>query len=389
MDDMTDKCVCTENLSGPATVAGCDCGCDGDVASGKPKGRSLFGKGVSCIVCALVFVPCVIFALLLMYGMALGVWAVWDSFGGHRYEFELKISDSAPDFNQHVVVFVNVDTHHTHWYPYGYSLYRDSMRDNGMNSLILIDRMASEADVFFGGSGTSTYFKPFGSVGFFGELPQKELSSQLDLVRAVQELQPVKDALAAIDANAVFQFRNSSGEKDDFEMLRRICDWSGIGPYWDLWGGWIGREIREGKNEAKCAAKEALTACAIKSVFPNLQMPKIVEKFPVEEEIVMMHGRAPFPVHVKVPTQRTFDFYFAEGGSFASLSIKLAYDRFNRNTLEEKVKKHEAIFRQVFSELKTASGKTIIRGQSYYDAASGTGIIRNLVRVKDERGRGR
>lgn len=167
MDDMTDKCVCTENLSGPATVAGCDCGCDGDVASGKPKGRSLFGKGVSCIVCVLVFVPCVIFALLLMY------------------------------------------------------------------------------------------------------------------------------------------------------------------------------------------------------------------------------GRAPFPVHVKVPTQRTFDFYFAEGGSFASLSIKLAYDRFNRNTLEEKVKKHEAIFRQVFSELKTASGKTIIRGQSYYDAASGTGIIRNLVRVKDERGRGR
>ena len=89
--------------------------------------------------------------------------------------------------------------------PCGYILYHDAMRESGINSLILTDKLLCYyASEFFGEWRSVSGGSSEGDAGWFGRLPSVEFPGQSELVRVAEGMQPVRDALSAIDTNAVF-----------------------------------------------------------------------------------------------------------------------------------------------------------------------------------------
>lgn len=283
------------------------------------------------------------------------------------FGFELEIFGRVPDLNQHAVVYAKI-RHSPE--PCGYILYHDAMRESGINSLILTDKLLCYyASEFFGEWRSVSGESSDGDVGWFGRLPSVEFPGQSELVRVAEGMQPVRDALAAIDTNAVFLCRDSLGKMTERTVYDYVHWSTGIGIPWE-----------SDRRRDVLETKEALTACAIGMAFPDVKMPKIEELRPVEDRIWMMHGRAPVPVRVNVEAERIFDFYSANGELYARLRVKPAYSRLSYGELDWNLKKYQAIFRLVFSELKSCGERRTLRGRSYYDTVTQTGVIRNLKR---------
>lgn len=294
------------------------------------------------------------------------------------YEFELCIYDRVPDFDQYAIIGAKVQD----WYrmPYGYALYRSAMRENGIGSCVLTDRMACHVGLFFGGGGVSSDgIGPWeGESGFFGELPKIDFPGHSNVVAVIQHTKPCLNAIMAIETNAILQCRRPyRDEPQGFNVMDEICCWSGIGawPVGPLGNHYYGMTMDEVTKEAK----EAITACAIKAAFPGIRMPRINEMDPVEETRVIIHGRAPIPVRAKLVTERRFNFLSEDGRLFASLRIKVSYNRHGWN-LNGFMEIYKELFRQVFAELKKPSGKILVRGKVHYDNDNGVGVVHDIER---------
>ena len=284
------------------------------------------------------------------------------------YEFELCIYDRVPDLDQYAIIEAKVQD----WYcmPYGYALYRSAMRENGIGSYVLTDRMACHVGSFFGGGRVSPDgIGPWeGDSGFFGELPKIDFPGHSNVVAVIQHTKPCLNAKMAIETNAILQCRRPYRDvPQGFNVMDEICCWSGIGawPVGPLGNHYCGMTTDEVAKEAK----EAITACAIKAAFPGIRMPRIDEMVPDEETRVIIHGRAPLPVRAKLVSQRKFDFFADDGHLYASLRIKPAYD-FHGCPVNGFKKIYTEIFRQVFAELKNPSRMMLIRGKVNYDNVS-------------------
>ena len=290
------------------------------------------------------------------------------------YEFELCIYDRVPDLDRYAIIEAKVQ----HWYhmPYGYALYRSALRENGIGSLVLTDRMASHVGSFFGGGRVSRDgIGPWeGDTGFFGELPKIDFPGHSNVVAVIQRTKPWLNAKMAIETNAILQCRRPYRDvPQSFNVMDEICCWSGIGvwPAGPLGNNYYGMAMDVVAKEAT----EAITACAIKAAFPGIRMPRIDEMEPVEETRVIIHGRAPIPVRAKLVTQRRFNFLSEDGRLLASLRIKVSYDRYGRD-VNGFMEIYRELFRQVFAELKKPGGKMLVRGKACY--VNGTGVIRDL-----------
>jgi hypothetical protein len=297
-----------------------------------------------------------------------------------NYKFELKISGRVPDLDRYAIIEGKVRDCYDP-VPYGYALYYDAMRENGIGSFFLTDRMASHVISFFGGGRVSPDgIGPWdGDSGFFGELPKLEFPGHSNVVEAIQGTAPCLNALMAIETNAVLQCRWPYRDApESFNVMDRICCWSGIG----MWlSGPLGNNYYGmTRDMVTKEAKESITACAIKAAFPNMRTPRIDEERPLEDEFIVMHGRAPLPCRLKMAAQRTFNFHDEDGRLFASLRIKTAPDRLRRLPIDAYEKIYKAIFRQVFAELKPTSGTGVIRGKACY--VNDTGVVRDLERTR-------
>lgn len=292
------------------------------------------------------------------------------------YEFELCIYDRVPDLDQYAIIEAKVQD----WngLPYGYALYRSAMRENGIGSYVLTHRMACHVGSFFGGGRVSPDgIGPWeGDSGFFGELPKIDFPGHSNVVAVIQHTKPCLNAKMAIETNATLQCRRPYMDVPQvFNVMDEICCWSGIGA-WPV--GPLGNHYYDmTMDEVAKEAKEAITACAIKAAFPGIRIPRIYEMDPVEEKRVIIHGRAPIPVRAKLVTERRFNFLSEDGRLFASLRIKVSYDRYGRN-VNGFMEIYRALFQQVFAELKNPRGKILVRGKVYYD--NGVGVVHDIER---------
>lgn len=294
------------------------------------------------------------------------------------YEFELCIYDRVPDIDQYAIIEAKVQD----WYPmpYGYALYRSAMRENGIGSYVLTDRMACHVGLFFGGGRVSSDgIGPWeGDSGFFGELPKIDFPGHSNVVAVIQHTKPCLNAIMAIETNAILQCRRPYMDAPQgFNVMDEICCWSGIGawPVGPLGNHYYGMTMDMVAKEAK----EAITACAIKAAFPGIRMPRIDEMVPDEETRVIIHGRAPIPVRAKLVTQRSFNFLSEDGRLFASLRIKVSYDRYGRN-VNGFMEIYRGLFQQVFAELKNSSSKMSVRGKVHYDNDNGVAVVHDIER---------
>ena len=134
------------------------------------------------------------------------------------------------------------------------------------------------------------------------------------------------------------------------------------------------------EENAKQCAKEAITACAIKTAFPNLRTPRIDEDAPIMGKRWFWHGRAPILCHLDVVATRKFNFYDENGILFASLRINVEYNNPSGWDLKGHDEVYKAIFKEVFKELKSSKGGCIVRGKAHYDDVVGIGVIPGLKR---------
>lgn len=298
-------------------------------------------------------------------------------YGDRRYEFELRILSRAPDLNQYAVIRSQVQDSPLYHMPYGYFLYRDALRENGVKSYILTDKLCSQAGTFFGDAlGCPIVYVPCGGgKSFFGELPKLAFPGHSNVVEVIQDTTSCSNALKAIDDNMTLQFHwLNSDELQSFDLLEQVGEWSGIGASkWDHFG--------RGKTSvdlAKTEAREAMTACAILAAFPDLRTARIDETVPIVEKRVFWRGRAPAFSRVEIVAQRGFDFYDENGHLYASLSISVDYDSPYGWQLEGYEKIYKAIFSEVFRQLKMSSGKCVVHGKALYDGDKGLGIVCDL-----------
>ena len=295
------------------------------------------------------------------------------------YEFEFCIYGRVPDLDRYAVIEAKVQN----WYrmPYGYALYRSAMRESGIGSFVLTDRMACQEGSFFGGGHvTPNGIAPWdGDSGFFGELPKIDFPGHSNVVAVIQNTKSCQNAIMAIETNAILQcrwpFRDAP---QSFNVMDEICCWSGIGVWPD--GPYGNHYHGTTRDMAKMEAKEAITACAIKAAFPKIRMPRIDELTPDEEKRVIIHGRAPLPVRAKLVAQRKFDFFAEDGHLYASLRIKPAYD-FHGCPVNGFKKIYTEIFRQVFAELKNPSRMMLIRGKVNYDNVNDVVMVHYVERT--------
>jgi hypothetical protein len=307
------------------------------------------------------------------------------------YEFELRMFYKAPDLNQYSVIYSRTQDGCLYHMPYGYSLYHEAMRENGIGALILTDTLLRHAGAFFGGvRATPTRIPWDGGASFFGSFPAMEFSGHSNVVATIQNSMACSNALQAIETNAVLKFRWSDGHMFEehnpsyLDLVDDIGEMSGIGSVGDGFYGWRGITSEE---DAKKCAKEAITAYAIKTVFPGLRAPRINEETPIMGKRWFWHGRAPALCHEDVVVTRTFTFYDENDCLFAFLRINVEYNSPSRFAWQLKGHReiYKAIFSEVFKELKLEQGGTVISGRSYYDAPNGVGVIRNLRRERERR----
>lgn len=283
-----------------------------------------------------------------------------------RYTFELWVDGPIPDLNQYAIIEVKDQDGYP--MPYGYALYHDAMRTNGIDALLLLDKLSYNANILFGGR----YARPdrienwHRTPGFFGEFPKLEFPGHSNVVCAIQRTQACSNAIAAIEAGVSFQHRWAWADNPSCVNLKDwVCYWSGI----DCCHGYVTKdaEIED--------AKEAITACSIRAAFPDIHVPRIVEMRPVEEEFIILHGRVPLPVRAKLVTHRVFRFHGEDGQLFAELRIKIANDKCRGQNVPGYRKIYNAIFCRAFKELKLTKGRRVIRGSVCYDQENDEAVV--------------
>lgn len=320
---------------------------------------------------------CCCFLVILI--AALQIWPLCKS---RDYEFEFRIFDRAPDLNQYPVICVRDYEWPIHKMPYGYSLYYDAMRENGIGAFILTDELLGEAGIFFEGARRISIRTPWeGGAGYFGRLPAMEFSSHSNVVVAIQNSVACSNAFQSIEMNSLLKFlcggpRLGSVKSYSMEVVDYIGELAGVGRVkWAL----NGRGVTTEENAKKCA-KEAITACAIKTAFPSLRTPRIDEEAPIMEKRWFWHGRAPILCRCDVVATRTFKFYDEYGRQFASLRIIVEYDNPSGWNLKGYDEIYKAIFREAFKELKASKEGCIVSGKSHYDDVGGVGVVSGLRR---------
>ncbi len=317
---------------------------------------------------------CCILACMLAY---LLVGMIWSCCRDRRYEFELKILSRAPDLNQYAVIRSQVQDRHDYHMPYGYFLYHDALRENGVESLILTDQMCSQAGTFFGDALDCpvAYVPCGGGKSFFGELPKLAFPGHSNVVEVIQDTTSCSNALKAIDDNITLQFHwRNSDELQSFDLLEHVGEWSGIGATkWDYFG-----RGETSVDLAKAEAKEAITACAILAAFPDLRTARIDETVPIVEKRVFWARRVPVFSRVEIVAKRGFDFYDENGSLYASLLIGVDYDSPFGWQLEGYEKIYKAIFSEVFRQLRMSSGRCVVRGKALYDGVKRIGLVCDL-----------
>ena len=330
-------------------------------------------KGIGCGWCCL---PVILI-------IAFHVWLLCK----HRdYEFELRIFDKAPDLNQYSVVYSQKKpiglVEPFYLAPYGYGLYHDAMRENGIGALILTDELLRKAGTFFEGASARPGRIPWeGGASYFGRLPVMEFSGLSNVVFSIQNTMACSNALQSIETNAVLKYRWGLSGLDSnapysFNVVDYIGECAGVGTVrYDS----SGRGVTTEENAKQCA-KEAITACAIKTAFPNLRTLRIDEGYPIIGKRWHWHGRAPILCHDDMVASRKFNFYDEKDRLFASLRIDIEYDYPFGCLLKGHDKIYKAIFKEVFKELKSSKGGCIFRGKSHYDDAGGVGVISGLKR---------
>ena len=315
--------------------------------------------------------------------VAIHVWSICK----HRdYEFELRIFNTAPDFNQYSVVYSQKRpggfVPSFYLAPYGYGLYHEAMRENGIDALILTDGLMRTASMFFEGGPAEPIRIPWeGGVSYFGRLPAMGFSGLSNVVASIQNTMACSNALQAIEKNAILKYRLGVPRLDSdapysFEIVDYIGECAGIGT---LKYDSSGRGVTSEENAKQCA-KEAITACAIKTAFPGLRTPRIDEEYPVMGKRWHWHGRVPILCHLDVVATRKFNFYDENGILFASLRINVEYNNPSGWDLKGHDEIYKAIFKEVFKELKSSKGRCIVRGKSHYDDVGGVGVISGLKR---------
>lgn len=329
-------------------------------------------KKIGCGCCC---VPVVLIA-------ALQIWPLCKS---RDYEFELRIFDKVPDLNQHSVICTGTyswDRRGVHPMPYGYGLYHDAMRENGIGALILTDELLRNAGTFFKGALAGPIRIPWeGEASFFGRLPTIEFAGHSNVVAVIQNTMSCSNALQAIETNAVLKFRwngrrTDSDAPESFEVVDYIGECAGIGTVrYDA----SGRGVTTEENAKECA-KEAITACAIKTAFPRLRTPRIDEEAPMVGKRWFWHGRAPILCRLDVVVARTFRFYDEKDNLFASLRINVAYDNPSGWNLKGHDEIYKAIFKEAFKELKASKEGSVVSGKSHYDDATRIGVVSDLKR---------
>lgn len=310
---------------------------------------------------------------------------VWSICKPRDYEFELRTFDKAPDLNQYSVVYSRIyfRDHDGGYYRmlYGYGLYYDAMRENGIGALILTDELSRNAGTFFEGARGVPTRIPWKGESFFGRLPTPEFVGHSNVIAAIQNTMACSNALQSIETNAVLNYRYDlpgldSNAPYSFEVVDYIGKCVGVGTMeYDS----SGRGVTTEEIAKKCA-KEAITACAIKTAFPSLRTPRIDEDAPIMGKRWFWHGRAPILCHLDVVATRKFNFYDENGILFASLRINVEYNNPSGWDLKGHDEIYKAIFKEVFKELKSSKGRCIVRGKSHYDDAVGTGVISGLKR---------
>lgn len=326
-------------------------------------------KKIGCGCCCL---PVILIAAL----------EIWPFCKSRDYEFEFRIFDRAPDLNQYPVIYVRDYKWPIHEMLYGYGLYYDAMRENGIGAFILTDELSGEAGMFFEGARRISFRTPWeGCAGYFGRLPAMESSNHSNVVAAIQNTVACSNAFQSIEMNALLKFqkgdpRLGSVEPYSIEVVDYIGELAGVGRVkYDL----NGRGVTTEENAKKCA-KEAITACAIKTVFPSLRTPRIEEEAPSREKRWFWHGRAPILCRSDVVAARTFKFYDENGRLFASLRINVEYDNPSGWNLKGYDEIYKAIFKAAFKELKASKEGCIVSGKSHYDDVVGVGVVSGLTR---------
>lgn len=325
-------------------------------------------RKIGCGCCCL---PVILIAALLL----------WPHCKSMDYEFELRIFDKVPCLNQYPVIYTRTYFRDYEWLGhnmlYCYGLYHDAMRENGIGALILTDQLMREAGTFFEGASAYPIRVSWeNGASFFGRLPKLEYIGHSNVVASIQNTKACSNALQAIETNAVLKFRwngqpLASDAPKSFNVVDVIGEYSGVGTVeYDT----RGRGVTTEENAKECA-KEAITACAIRTAFPRLRTLRIDEEAPIMGKRWFWHGRAPILCQLDVVTTRTFKFYDENGHLFASLCINVEYDNPSGWNLKGHDEIYKAIFKEVFKELKSAKERSVVSGRSHYDDAAGIGVI--------------